>query len=105
MFDLVPHIQFDVTDEVVSPSTAEDEEMQIQLVRNGPWHRRTTGVFWPTACGLPVQWPAATLPVGWLEVRKNEYSGKLCPICFTCFELELSAKANEAAEAEENDDA
>lgn len=70
--------------QVAIPRTAsEDLAMQVHY-DDGYWHRRTRNIEM-TACGMPLYRLGQTL-------RMESYEGPLCRICFTPFELALSAE-------------
>ena len=58
----------------------QEDEVQVQLTRNGPWHRQTTGPYKPTACGLVVQRPAAMGSVGFKPGFKFTFSALTLPL-------------------------
>ncbi len=77
----------------------DQDEMQIQLTPEGPWHRPLVGSFSGTfardraACGerMVYEPQPGTRPMPTIAaVRRATLEGNLCPGCFTPFELEQS---------------
>lgn len=64
---------------------ADEGDMQVRLEPDGDWHREAVGRA-ATACGERLK-PAPAMGWGGVAVRKDEYSGKPCPHCFTRYEL------------------
>jgi hypothetical protein len=78
----------------------EDHGMQVRLRddEDEPWHRATVQRN-ATACARPVKPPPAD-GRAIATLRRDEYSGVLCPDCFTPYEIALAAYANEREAAE-----
>lgn len=64
----------------------EDLSVQVQLLMQGPWHRKAVGGLF-TACGKPVDFAYA---LGRLE----RYEDTLCADCFSPYELDLAEHNN-----------
>jgi hypothetical protein len=64
-----------------------EEGMQVRLTEDGPWHRCTIERH-ATACGQQVR-PVPAMGWGAAALRRDEYSGPLCPDCFTPFERSI----------------
>lgn len=59
-----------------------DEELDMQVLANGQWHRRTPDLA-HTACGERFQAQFA-------PIRRNDLAGPLCAVCFTAFERQVA---------------
>lgn len=63
-----------------------DEEPPMHVRGDdGYWHRRAVGQL-STACGQHIELGA--------QIRHETYAGRLCPLCFTPFELAAGERVN-----------
>lgn len=74
-------------DDLAALDTDDGDAMHVRLTHDGPWHRRAANKLQTvTACGK-------TLPsvpaMGWYHttLRRAEYEGPLCSVCFTEWEI------------------
>lgn len=63
--------------------TLTDEELEMQVLAGGKWHRRMPDLA-HTACGEPISSQFSPL-------RRHDLSEALCVHCFTLFELQCAA--------------
>ena len=91
----------DATTDQKHEALAADEDdltVQIKITSDGPWHRRAIDGR-TTGCGEAVRQATAMHWHGY-DLRKEVYAGELCDECFSPFELQLAAEANQKKEDE-----